>query len=99
MALTKEIELNNGVTTRYHRIVSVNTITNVQNLIEVASYASESKRHEELEAQIDGKPMNVFVHTRFIKAPYDQNMTIESAYSWIKANVADFEGASGDVAV
>lgn len=47
MALYKEIDLDNGVTVRYHRVVSVNTITNVQNIIEVASYTSKEKRDEE----------------------------------------------------
>lgn len=97
MALRKEITLSNGVTTRYHRIVSVNTITNVQNLIEIASYTAEDKRHEELGAQVDGKHMNVFIHTRFISAPYDQDMTIEGAYDWVKANVKEFKGAKSDL--
>lgn len=47
MAVQKSIELESGVTVSYHRIVSVNAITNVQSAIEVASYTSESKRAEE----------------------------------------------------
>lgn len=43
MALKKEIALNNGVIVRYHRVVSLNTITNINNIIEIASYASEEK--------------------------------------------------------
>ena len=41
MGLYKEIEKQNGVITKYHRIVSMNFITNIQNLIEVASYTSK----------------------------------------------------------
>ena len=44
MALIKEIELNNGVKVNYHRIVSVNNITNHVSIIEVASYTSKEKR-------------------------------------------------------
>lgn len=47
MAIEKPIELGNGVTVHYHRVVSVNSITNVQSVIEVASYTSEAKREEE----------------------------------------------------
>ena len=52
MALIKEIELDNGVVVRYHRIVSINKITNNCNLIEVASYTTEDKRKEEIEKNI-----------------------------------------------
>ena len=47
MALKKEIELENGITTNYHRIVSINKITNNCNIIEVASYTSEKQREKE----------------------------------------------------
>ena len=42
MALKKEIELENGIIVNYHRIVSINKITNDCNIIEVASYTSLS---------------------------------------------------------
>ena len=84
MALSKRITLGNGVTTNYHRIVSVNTITNVANIIEVASYISESKRKEEADAIANGEPMNVYIETRFLNADYDQTMTVERAYEWLK---------------
>lgn len=93
MALSKKISLGNGVITDYHRVVSVNTITNVANIIEVASYTSRAKREEEAEAIANGTEMDVFIHTRFENAPYDQTMTVEGAYGWVKENVADFEGA------
>ena len=47
MALLKEIELENGVKVSYHRITSVNAITNNNSIIEVSSYTSEAKRNEE----------------------------------------------------
>lgn len=51
MALKNEIKLNNGVVTKYHRIVSLNKVTNIENLIEVASYISKEKRMEEKKYQ------------------------------------------------
>lgn len=51
MALSKEIILENGITLNYHRIVSLNVITNINNIIEVASYVNESQREKEQEYQ------------------------------------------------
>lgn len=47
MALKKEIELENGVMLNYHRIVSFNKITNISNVIEIASYTNEKQRKKE----------------------------------------------------
>lgn len=47
MGLRKEIELDNGIVLNYHRIVSIQKITNQSNLIEIASYISESQRLKE----------------------------------------------------
>ena len=69
MALFKELSLANGVTVRYHRIVSLNCITNVCNLIEVASYTGQ----------------NVFIDTTVYAASYKQDMTITDAYAFLKA--------------
>lgn len=35
MAIIKSIELENGITVSYHRVVSVNNVTNVSSIIEV----------------------------------------------------------------
>ncbi len=51
MALKKEIELENGIVTNYHRVVSVNNITNISSTIEVASYINEKQREKESEYQ------------------------------------------------
>ena len=51
MALNKQIELENGIILNYHRIVSINKITNNCNIIEVASYTSENQREKEKEYQ------------------------------------------------
>ena len=93
MALAKEIELPSGVTVRYHRVVSLNCITNAANLVEVASYTSAEKRAEERAALESGEPMDVFIETSVFEAHYDQTMTIESAYAYLKA-LPEFEGAA-----
>lgn len=103
MALKKEIELDNGVVLNYHRIVSLNKITNLSNDIEVNSYISESQREkekryqelqkkssrgeeltEEEQEQLE-KGINVLVQADYINVPYDENMTIESAYEYLKS--------------
>lgn len=66
MGLKKEITLDNGVSVNYHRIVSINNITNVSTIIEVASYTSEEKRQEEKTAIENATEMNVFIDTEYI---------------------------------
>lgn len=51
MALVKEIEKENGVVLNYHRITSLNKITNQNNIIEVNSYINEKQREKEKEYQ------------------------------------------------
>lgn len=94
MALSKRVALGNGVATYYHRVVTLNIVTNAQNLIEVASYTSRAKRDEEAAAMGAGEPMDVYVDTSIHCAPYDPSMTISGAYEWLKANVPEFEGAA-----
>ena len=119
MALIKEIELENGVVLKYHRITSLNKITNQSNTIEVNSYISEKQRekeqeyqekqqqfgqlreelennklteeeqeilqnqYNELEKELE-KGINVLVEADFISLPYDEEMTIEDAYDYLK---------------
>lgn len=84
MALYKDLEQTNGVITKYHRIVSMNIITNIQNVIEVASYTSQEKREEEIQALEQGLEHNIYINTIYMNAPYDQTMSVESAYEWLK---------------
>lgn len=84
MALKKEIILNNGVITNYHRIVSLNNITNVSTIIEVASYTSKEKREEEKDAIENATEMNVFIDTKYINKEYTENLTIKEAYEYLK---------------
>lgn len=87
MALKKEIELDNGIILNYHRIVSINKITNSCNIIEVASYTSEKQREKEKEYYNntdENKSMNVFIETSFIQKEYSERETIEECYEYLK---------------
>lgn len=83
MAIKKEIELDNGVVVTYHRITSINKITNVQNIIEVSSYTTDDKREEEKEHE-GNTPLNIFINTDYITKEYNENETIKNAYSYLK---------------
>lgn len=82
MALFKKIELENGVIVNYHRIVSINKITNKSIVIEVASYTSKEKRLEELEKE--GLTMNIIIDTSYLNKDYNENDTIEDLYGYLK---------------
>lgn len=84
MALVKSIELDNGVVVTYHRIVSINKITNKSIIIEVASYINESKRQEEIEKQESGEPMSIYIDTTYLNKDYDETETIEDLYDYLK---------------
>lgn len=90
MALSKKIELDNGVTVNYHRIVSLSKITNQSNIIEVASYTSKEKREEEKEAIKKGQEAgeaistNIFIDTTYINKEYSETEAIEDSYSYLK---------------
>lgn len=87
MALKKQLELENGVIVNYHRIVSINKITNNSIIIEVASYISEVKRQEEIEyynSVEENKIMNVFIDTTFLNKEYNETDTIKDLYDYLK---------------
>lgn len=96
MALIKEITLENGIIINYHRVVSVNNITNHSSIIEVASYTSKAKREEEKSALENNEPMNVFIHTRYMEIPYDQSLEVGSAYQYLKT-LPEFTGYTDDL--
>lgn len=51
MGLIKDVELENGIVLKYHRIASINKATNIKNLIEVNSYVNKTQREKEKEYQ------------------------------------------------
>ena len=95
MALIKEIELNNGVKVNYHRVVSVNNITNHASIIEIASYTSKEKREQEKEAFEKGKFIDAFKETKFIEKEYEEDLNVVSAYEYLKT-LPEFSGCTDD---
>ena len=88
MALQKEIALDNGIKVNYHRIVSINKITNNSTIIEVASYINKSERQKEIDyynSTEEEKSMNVFIETNYIEKEYNETDTIEDLYSYLKS--------------
>lgn len=83
MAIKKEITLDNGITVTYHRVVSINKITNTQNIIEVASYVNAEKREEEKQKIANGEEMDIFIHTENIVTDYDENIDIKNVYAYL----------------
>lgn len=88
MALYKEIRQDDGVTTKYHRILFVQTTVNRQNSIAVLSYVDDTSRDNEKEAII-AQP---YIKSVTYETAYDETMTISSAYDYLKS-LPLFEGA------
>lgn len=90
MALKKEIELENGVILNYHRISSINKVTNNITVIEIASYVNEFQRQKEQDAIEKGQetgeaiPMNVLIESTFINKEYIEDETIKDLYEYLK---------------
>lgn len=80
MALQKDIELDNGIVVLYHRIVSINKVTNKNELIEVASYINQTQR--EKEQAIPGS--SIFIFTHCFNKEYDKDETIDDIYDYLK---------------
>lgn len=95
MGLLKTIELNNGITLKYHRIVSVNNVTNQESIIEVASYTSKDKREEEKRYIGTGENMDIFLATELIPLEYTETLNVISAYEKLK-KLPKFENAIDD---
>ena len=89
MALYKEILQDDGVATKYHRILFVQTTVNRQNSIAVLSYVDDTSRENEKEAII-AQP---YVKSVTYETAYDESMTISSAYEYLKT-LPEFEGAT-----
>ena len=90
MGLKKEMKLANGIVLNYHRITTINKITNWTTIIEVSSYIDEAEREKELEAieqsQETGEafPMNVFINTTYLEKEYNETDTIKDLYEYLK---------------
>lgn len=96
MALLKEKTLDNGIVLNYHRVVSVNNVTNQTSIIEVASYINEAQRNKEKEwyenQSSDKGDMNVLINTKYYSKEYDKDLNVDSAYEYLKT-LDDFKDA------
>lgn len=88
MALYKEIRQDDGVTTKYHRILFLTQTVNRQNSVAVISYVDAESRTQE-QKSILAQPYQKSVT---YETAYDENMTIEAAYEYLKT-LPQFEGA------
>ena len=87
MALQKTIQLENGIITNYHRIVSINKIINNQTILEIASYTSKEKRQEEIDyynSKEENKSINVYIDTEYINVDYETDKEIVDYYDYLK---------------
>ena len=85
MALSKAIELDNGVILNYHRIVTITKITNHSTVLEIAGYTSHAKREQEIQQFENGEEIAVYIDTTFMSVDYDENSTIKDWYDYLKA--------------
>ena len=94
MGLICKTEASNGIPLSYHRIVSITSVINNQNIIEVASYISRDKRFkEEIKTDENGiNYCNTYISTNYFNAPYDSKMDITSAYAYLKT-LPEFKNA------
>jgi hypothetical protein len=86
MALYKEKRQEDGVTTKYHRILFLQNTVNVCNAIAVFSYVDEEARQSEKEGAAP------YIKSITYQKPYDEDMSIQAAYSYLKT-LPEFEGA------
>lgn len=89
MALQKETRQADGVTTRYHRILFIQSMVNRQNSIAVLSYVDEIARECEKESVME----QPYVKSTTYETAYDPTMTVETAYDFLKT-LPQFEGAT-----
>lgn len=86
MALQKAIIQDDGVTTNYHRILYIQSMVNSHDSIAVLSYIDAESRQSE---STERRPYTAAIT---YEKDYEENMTIESAYAYLKTLPA-FEGA------
>lgn len=85
MALKKEITLENGISLNYHRVVSVNNVTNRASIIDVASYINEEQRRRESNWKdvCERENLDVYMVNKVYNKEYTENFSIEDAYEYL----------------
>lgn len=86
MALKKEIRQIDGVITNYHRILYIQSTINSHDSIAVVSYVDDIGRAMENDGERPYKAAVTY------EKEYEENMTIESAYKYLKT-LSEFEDA------
>lgn len=89
MALHKAIKQEDGVITKYHRILFLQSTINRQNSIVVISYIDDEARNEEKQAM----DSVAYKKSKTYEIDYDPTMTIESAYEYLKT-LEEYNGAN-----
>lgn len=89
MALYKEVRQDDGVVTKYHRILFIQLTTNRQNSIAVLSYVDDLSRDDEKDRVL----VQPYQKSITYETTYDPAMTIESAYEYLKS-LPEFDGAT-----
>lgn len=95
MALHKEInQLFDGdnIAYAYHRVVSVTSIVNLHNIIEVHSYRTKERRAVEKEEIESGSMITVATEVMYVTMPYTQSDVVVAAYDYLKT-LPEFEGS------
>lgn len=80
MALYKEIRQEDGVITKYHRILYLTHTVNKQNSIVVLSYVDDVARVVEQENVMTQPYRKAMTY----ETDYDESMTVETAYEYLK---------------
>lgn len=92
MALIKDITLGNGITVRYHRVMSIHGTVNHQTTIQVNSYTSPELRAGEKAGDPDADP---YIATSFFNMGYIDGMSASAAYAYL-LSLPEFAGAVSD---
>ena len=92
MALIKDITLGNGITVKYHRVLSIYGMVGVQTTIQVNSYTSPELRAGEKAGDPDADP---YVATSFFNMGYVDGMSASAAYAYL-LTLPEFAGAVSD---
>jgi hypothetical protein len=85
MALQKEIELENGIIIDYHRIITLQMVTNKSIDMIVGSYVNKENRNKDF---LDNK----IIQTKVYTTEYEEDYNIEKAYEYLKT-LPEFENA------
>lgn len=92
MALIKDITLGNGITVRYHRVLSIHGTVGHQTTVQVNSYTAPELRQAEKAGDPEADP---YVATSFFNMGYVDGMTASAAYAYL-LSLPEFSGAVSD---